>query len=189
MRAGSIEFYNFHYKTCKLKNELLIERVVARILRNKNIYKLVEAEIKFPWQAIGCIHFRESNLSFHGCLHNGDPLNAPTVNVPKGRGPFDSWEQSAIDALTLEGFASTTKWSLELILTSLEMYNGFGYMKKNLMSPYLWSFTDKYSHGKYVKDGKYDPEATDAQVGCAAILKKLEMMGQFKPTYDFTGIP
>lgn len=40
-------------------------------------------------------------------------------------------------------------------------------------SPYLWSFTEHYSAGKFMKDGVYDPEAIDVQCGAATLLRRL----------------
>jgi hypothetical protein len=38
--------------------------------------------------------------SWAGSLAQGDPWNRTSVHVPKGRGPFKSWEDAAVDALT-----------------------------------------------------------------------------------------
>jgi lysozyme family protein len=37
----------------------------------------------------------------------------------------------------------------------------------------LWSFSNHYTKGKYVSDGKFDPEAVSQQVGSALVLKRL----------------
>ncbi len=42
-----------------------------------------------------------------------------------------------------------------------------------MKSPYLWSFTNHYTKGKYVADGKFDPNAPSDQVGAMALLKQL----------------
>jgi hypothetical protein len=39
-----------------------------------------------------------------------------------------------------------------------------------LPSPYIWSGTDQYKSGKYVRDGIYDPDVVDGQLGCAGLL-------------------
>ena len=48
-----------------------------------------------------------------------------------------------------------------------------GYKKKGVPNPYLWSFTTEYIKGKYVADGRYDPNAVSKQPGVAAIMKDL----------------
>lgn len=48
------------------------------------------------------------------------------------------------------------------------------YAAKGLPSPYLWSATDQYIKGKYVRDGVFDAEAVDRQIGCAALLLAMQ---------------
>lgn len=119
----------------------------------------------------------EGSFNFKGHLHNGDPLTARTAQVPKGRpkkwNPPSDWESSAVDALTMKGYASQTDWSLERALYRFESYNGWGYRGIDIGSPYLWSFSKHYTKGKYVKDGKYDPSAISKQCGATVMLKAL----------------
>jgi hypothetical protein len=56
------------------------------------------------------------------------------------------------------------------LLTMLERYNGLGYANKGIPSPYVWSGTDQYKSGKYVRDGVFDANAVDKQLGCAGLL-------------------
>jgi lysozyme family protein len=70
------------------------------------------------------------------------------------------------------------------MLTQLEEYNGLGYAARGVPSPYVWSGTDQYRSGKYVRDGVYDPNAVDSQLGCAGLL--MAMMG-LDPTISFSG--
>ena len=62
-----------------------------------------------PWYVVGLIHTMESSGNFAAHLHNGDPLSARTTHVPAGRpkagAPPFTWEESATDALTMQGFA------------------------------------------------------------------------------------
>jgi hypothetical protein len=109
------------------------------------------------------------------------------VHVPAGRGPFRSWEEAAIDALVnCAPYAARNRdWSIGGALTILEEYNGLGYASRGRPSPYIWSGTDQYISGKYVRDGVYDPDAVDSQLGCAGLL--LAMM-PLDPTITFTGV-
>lgn len=149
--------------------------LVKRILNLKNIYKIVEAETKIPWDVIACIHAMESSLSLDKHLHNGDPLSDRTVNVPRGRPkdgepPF-SWNESAVDAL--KDVVKPEIWNIGWKLYFLESYNGFGYHKCGINSPYLWAGTNWYQKGKFTSDGEFDAEAISKQIGCAVILKTL----------------
>ena len=132
-----------------------------------------------PWYFIACVHYLECSFSFKKHLHNGDPLTAYTVQVPAnrpkvGHGPPFTFEESAVDALKLMKYDKVTNWSLAYILQKLEGYNGFGYNKKGIHSPYLWSFSNHYTKGKYVKDGVFSADAVSQQMGAAVILKRME---------------
>jgi len=155
-----------------------VKSEATQIQRNRSRYEAVAAKLPtIPWWAIGVLHSMECGLSFKQHLHNGDPLSARTVQVPKGRPvtgkpPF-TWEVSAVDALVYDKLDKVTDWSPGNALVAFENYNGTGYRRRGVPSPYLWSFTDQYSKGKYVADGRYDPAAVSKQVGCAALMKIL----------------
>lgn len=72
-----------------------------------------------------------------------------------------------------EGHAGQRDWSLARTLWRFEGYNGFGYYPKGINSPYLWSFSNHYTKGKFVRDGVYDPAAVSKQCGAAAMLRAL----------------
>jgi lysozyme family protein len=55
----------------------------------------------------------------------------------------------------------------------LELYNGWGYRKIGSVTPYLWSFSNLYVKGKFVRDGVLDPEVISKQTGAAVILKRM----------------
>jgi lysozyme family protein len=142
-------------------------------------YEKVGQALGIPWWFVGITHALEASFNFKGHLHNGDPLAARTVQVPKGRpkkwNPPNDWESSAIDALTMKGYARQKDWSVPRALYRFETYNGWGYRGRNVNTPYLWSFSKHYSKGKFVKDGKYDPSAVSKQCGAAVMLKALDL--------------
>lgn len=135
-------------------------------------YQSVSARTGVPWPIIAVIHERECSQNWAGSLAQGDPWNKVSVHVPAGRGPFASWEACAIDALVnCPPYAARNKvWSIGAALTKLEEYNGLGYAARGRPSPYIWSGTDRYVSGKYVRDGIYDPNVVDSQLGCAGLL-------------------
>lgn len=155
--------------------------VADRILLYKSRYQAVEKSTGVPWWFIGVTHYRESNLDFNTYLGNGQVLSKKTTIVPKGRGPFVSWEEGAVDALTnCAPYAAKNKdWSIGSSLELLEKYNGLGYANKGIPSPYLWAGTNQYVRGKYIADGKFSSTTVDKQLGCAGILK---FLGVFKST-------
>jgi lysozyme family protein len=152
----------------------------------KSTYQAVSAKTGVPWAVIAVIHERESSQDWTASLAQGDPWSRVSVHVPAGRGPFKSWEEAAVDALVdcAPYAAHNTDWSIGGALTKLEEYNGLGYASRGKPSPYIWSGTDQYVSGKYVRDGVYDPEAIDTQFGCAGLL--LAMMA-LDSAITFTG--
>lgn len=150
----------------------------------KTAYMTVEKYTAVPWFVVALIHERESAQRWDASLAQGDPWNAISIHVPKGRGPFQSWIAAAIDALVnCSPYAARNHdWSVGGTLTLLEEYNGLGYASRELPSPYIWSGTDQYIKGKYVRDGVFDPNKVDEQLGCAGLLMammKLDSSIQF----------
>jgi lysozyme family protein len=154
-----------------------IESTTTKIAANQARYESVGEPLDIPWFFIGVTHCMEGGLNFKTHLHNGDPLTARTVQVPKGRpkkgNPPFTWEESATDALTLEGFAGLDDWSLTSILYRFEKYNGFGYRSRKINSPYLWSFSSHYTRGKFGADGVFSPALVSKQCGAAVLLRQL----------------
>lgn len=158
--------------------------ILPKVLANKHQYKAVADKIGCPMAFIVLTHLRENGSDigkFKAYLGNGQPLNKKTTLVPKGRGPFASWSDGAIDALKHDGVDKITGWDLPKMLYMLERYNGFGYRNKGINTPYVWSFTNHYIKGKYVADGKFSSTAVDSQIGCYAFyLDLIEAEADFK---------
>ncbi|WP_439403002.1 hypothetical protein ACNJYA_12590 [Bradyrhizobium sp. DASA03068] len=174
------------WEQAKLTRKVISDKVAKSLVAAKARYRAVEAKTGVPWPVIAVIHERESSQNWGRSLAQGDPWNRVSVHVPEGRGPFNSWEEAAIDALLNchPHLAKRKDWSLAGVLIALEMYNGLGYASKGVPSPYLWAGTSQYKSGKYVRDGVYDPGHVDQQLGCVAML--LSMMA-IDPTITFTG--
>lgn len=155
----------------------IIDEAVNKLIANKLRYEIVESDTKVPWFFIGIIHNLEASFNFKTHLHNGDPLTARTVHVPKNR-PVDSqppfqWEFSATDALTMRQLNKIQNWDIPVILYQLEAYNGFGYRPRGINSPYLWSFSNHYQKGKFTSDGIFNANAISKQIGAAVLLRRL----------------
>lgn len=156
--------------------------VARKIHVNRPRYDAVSKATGVPWFVIGIIHAMECTAfpQFTQHLHNGDSLKRRTWQVPAGRplgDPPFTWEDSAIDALTMpgKGFDKITDWSIERVAYCLELYNGWGYRlyHPEIHSPYLWSYTTNYASGKYIADGLWSSTAVSEQCGAMAILKGL----------------
>ncbi len=145
-------------------------------------YEGVGKSVGVPWYFIGAIHGLEASFNFLAHLHNGDyPLKSRTRQVPSGHPlvwlPPSDWESSAKDALKLLGFTGQSDWSIERTLYRFEAYNGFGYRRKGVATPYLWSFSNHYESGKFVSDGRWNPKAKSQQCGAAVLIKSLVNSG------------
>ena len=155
-----------------------VDEVAHRLVDAKDRYEKVSAKTHVPWPVIAVIHERESSQSWTASLAQGDPWDRVSVHVPKGRGPFASWEEAAEDALVVcaPHAAKWEDWSIGGALCLLEQYNGLGYAARGIPSPYVWASTDRYVKGKYIADGHFDPNAVDHQIGCAALLGRMTLI-------------
>jgi lysozyme family protein len=183
-RATSFDVLKAEYSTFFATTQLRPDRSELAdwhrrvMLQYRSRYEAVEKTTGVPWFLIGAIHGLEASYNFRAHFHNGDfPLSARTRQVPANRPPNwrapYTWEASAKDALTLLGFVGKSDWTLERTLYRLEAYNGFGYRRLGVPSPYLWSFSNHYETGKFVADGKWNPAARSQQCGAATKIKML----------------
>ncbi len=150
-------------------------------------YEVLGKPFGIPWYFIGAIHGLEASFNFRAHLHNGDyPLTSRTRQVPANRppvwGPPSDWESSAKDALKLLGFTGQSDWSIERILYRFEAYNGFGYRKRGVATPYIWSFSNHYERGKFVSDGRWNANAQSQQCGAGVVIKALANAGEISFT-------
>ncbi len=190
--------YDGLFKTCAISpaRAAEVDGLAMRLIRGRSRYDAVSAATGVPWHVIAVIHCMEASLKFDCHLHNGDPLTARTVQVPPNRPPSGAppftWEISATDALTFERLSGASDWSLAGTLFRLEKYNGFGYRRLHpeVLTPYLWSFSQHYTMGKFVRDGEWSPTARSKQCGAAVLLRRLaerreiEFADQPAPTAD-----
>lgn len=173
--------------------------VANSLVKSRDRFLAMSGKTEVPWAVIAVIKQRESgnDPKFLGNIANGQPWTQRTTIVPKGRGPFSSWEEAALDALIncAPQAAKWKDWSPGGALTLLELYNGTGYANgpkdaetgivyPPQPSPYVWSGTDQYKSGKYVRDHVYKPDVVDAQLGCAGLI--LAMM-EIDPSITFLG--
>jgi lysozyme family protein len=148
-----------------------------------------------PWWFVAIVSVREYGgpPRWDRQLGQGDPLSLVSTHEPAGRGPFlehegdftpkagdvkpgnDAWTRCCLDALIdcAPHAALWPDWSVGGVMTMFEMYNGLGYAGMGRSSPYVWSGTNQYVSGKYVRDHVYDPDAVDVQLGCAPLLSRM----------------
>ena len=151
---------------------------IAKILVGQQArYKAIEAATGVPWWFIGLLHYREGNLKLNTYLGNGQSLYHKTTETPKGRGPFVTFEDGAIDALEYGGFDKVKYWDLGRALYLAEKFNGRGYHDfHDMQSPYVWAGSNWYVKGKYDSDGHFNPNLVDMQLGAAVLLKAVSQL-------------
>ncbi|MFC1457157.1 peptidoglycan-binding protein [Microvirga arabica] len=177
--------YSLLFSRMSLRPERMqdIDRIYRRIMAPgaRERYFQVEQETGVPWFFIAIIHNLEASGRFDRHLHNGDPLTGPTFHVPANRPSRQkrsyTWVESAADALRLKKFhkASDSQWTVPDIAFALESFNGFGYRNRypHVKSPYLWSFSNIYTCGKYIQDGVFSEIAVSQQCGGLSMLRHM----------------
>lgn len=166
-----------------LRNNIpqIVAAKVATMVANKSRYRAVSHKFPTPirWYHVALLHEMEAEQDFTKYLGNGQSLNRVTTIKPKGRGPFNSFEEGAVDAIIHTGLDKVTDWSVGNTLYKLEGFNGYGYeIYHNILSPYIWSGSNHYVAGKYTSDGHFDPNAVSQQIGIALLYKHLEDIGE-----------
>ncbi len=157
-----------------------VKGICEDIQKNMHRYQAVSDLTRVPAILLGALHYREASLNFNCMLHNGEPLGIVSRIVPVGVGPFASWENSAVDALRREGCGEIALWDFGACLKFAEAYNGKGYRKRGLYSPYVTSFTNMSDEvGGYPSDGKYSDHYLNKRPGVGALM--LGMIGKYEP--------
>ncbi len=118
---------------------------------------------------------REASSDFRLSPAQGDPWNKVSTHVPRGRGPFQSWEAACIDSYQLDHLdqVGPGNWTMLRACYEGEKFNGWGYRSHGINSPYLWAGTNAYSKGKYVADGKWSAGSVDKQLGIVPVMLKM----------------
>jgi len=165
--------------TCQVRQDRTadVAAVAQKLQASRARYEAVGNPLGIPWEFVAAVHQMECSARFDLHLHNGDPLTARTTHVPAGRplagAPPFTWQESATDALTFMKLHEVKDWSVAGTLYQMEKYNGFGYRKRNIFTPYLWAGSNHYVAGKFVRDGKFDPAAVSKQIGAALLWRQL----------------
>jgi len=149
--------------------------VARKAINGKATYQQIERLTGVPWYFTALCHYRESNFDFDTYLGNGETLHRTTTLVPKGRGPFATFVDGAVDAFRVENFIGAQDWGIARMLFRLEAFNGFGYHAKGVNSPYLYGGSTLYGPpeakaGKFVRDHVFYTNHVDSQLGTAVIL-------------------
>lgn len=169
------------------KCSMALDILVRRFERTQARYQAIQSMKAHGVPAIFlfCLHYRESDNAFDRHAHEGSRLTSRTRDEPKGRPPPPAqppftFEQSAFDAYYVCERPTLDKinWTdLQAALDKTESFNGYGYRTRGVAAPYNWSGTNLYNGGKFIADHRFSRTALDGQMGCAAILKRMQERG------------
>lgn len=158
--------------------EKALDEVAGKLVRfqQQGRYAVVSKTTGVPETWMAASFEREASSNFLLSPAQGDPWNAPSRNVPKNRGPFNSWPEAARDAYHLDGLdkVGASNWTWILACYFGELFNGFGPRDfHHMRTSYLWGWTNLQQRGKYESDGKFNPAVMDQQPGIIPIMVRM----------------
>jgi lysozyme family protein len=152
------------------------EATAKRLLVSRSRYEVIQSETSVVVAPCACIHERECDGDFRCALCNGERIigtNRKTTLVPRGYGPWATFEAGAVTAFHIDGLDKVAGepegWTFERAIYEWEAYNGFGPRAHGRHSGYPWAGTNVYNGGKYTSDGIWNPNAWDTQLGCVTV--------------------
>ncbi len=157
-----------------------VDKIARRLMRGDAIpqYAAVQKALGIPVVVQATICERESGADFSKSPAQGDPWNRRSTHVPRGKGPYNSWHESAIDTFHNVDHLddNSAPWSLPYACWKWEAFNGFGYRMHGRRSPYVFGGTNLQQSGKYVSDGNFDAGVMDTQIGTVPVaLRMIEL--------------
>ena len=141
-----------------------LQRVVEVINSNKATYLKVQEATGLDYRLVAALHYRECGSRFNRSIQDGRVLPKDIDWVDHASKFINKWRAGA---------RLKVPQTREAMLEFAERWNGLGYRKLGVPSPYVWSGTDRYVKGKFTADGSYDSEVVDKQIGVAPILDAL----------------
>lgn len=177
-------YYRRLWETMQVRPEYKtrLSTMCDKLVAQQHSYVRAERLTRVPQELFGLTHAREASCAPSRQILNGEPWNQRTTLVPKGLGPWPSWEAAAATAAERQKWTGIKIWNVPVILALLERHNGLGYYYKGLNSPYIWAGTNHQQSGKYVADGKFDYKAWDEQLGCALLWRGMLERGVWSLT-------
>ncbi|CAN5633962.1 hypothetical protein BH10BAC3_BH10BAC3_12710 [soil metagenome] len=184
-----------------------IENIIYNITGQEKVrYENVAKSTGIPWYFIGILHYMESGGKFNVNMEDGKPLanlkpsmeNGKTVFIlTQSKSPRKSkttkapntpdssvaqktpvtWEESTAQYLNLSWLSKWYDWSIPGVLYCFEKFNGFGYRKNGIFSPYVWGGSNIYRKGQFTSGANYDPNLVSPLIGAGVILKVMDEKG------------
>lgn len=157
-----------------------VDHIARRLLRGDAVaqYSAVQKALGIPIAVQATICERESGADFSRSPAQGDRWDRVSTHVPRGKGPYDSWYEAAVDSFhNVDRLDENSHpWSMPYACWKWEAFNGFGYRMHGKRSPYVYGGTNLQQSGKYVSDGNFDPGVMDIQIGTVPVaLRMIEL--------------
>lgn len=160
--------YETLYRDAVLRPDMSssVAAAARRIAANRARYEPIAVATGVPWYVIGILHAVQCEMQFDRNLRDGMPLARSSDRA-------ETFEDAAIQALRSVGLNRIRDWSIARVAWALETWNGFGYRREGIHSPFLWSGTTMYESGLFIAPGVFSRVTVAKACGGMAILKVL----------------
>lgn len=179
--------------TMRVLRPVEVNAAANRLIQTPNMmcYKEVADATGVPAALIAALDWRESSADPSRALGQGDRWDRVSVNEPRGLGPFKSRVDAAIFYVRRERLNdNSAPWSWPYVCWKAEAWNGFGPRNHSIHTGYLWGGTNHYRRGKYVRDGVWDPNHVDRQLGVIPVMMRVISLTQaIDPALAFDKAP
>lgn len=150
-----------------------VAAALARAIRNRPRVEAVARQLNVPWTLLAAFVEREASGRLDRHPANGDSLKRKTVSDPAGlprhvQPPY-TYENCAEEEYAEIVRPANGVWTLAEMCHAAEHFNGIGYVKMGVPSPYVVAATTCEEMGKFIADHKFSRSVEDEQVGCLAL--------------------
>lgn len=151
-----------------------VDAIVRRIASREARYRAVTDQFGVPWWWLAAIHELEHSGEFTTSMTVMDPIDvSPGQPIPSADIADSQWDATARSLLRSRGLEFWRDWSVAGAAYQWERFNGFGYRSHDVPTPYLWSFSNEYTAGKFIRAGVFSPAIVSQQAGALVILRRL----------------
>lgn len=164
-------YYRKMFRTCQPLEESRkpIHQAFTKLLSHWSIYRETARIGNTHVAFVGLVAHMECGSSLKRILPDGREYSGE-----ENHWPFDA-------AIAIEEWLAQERvdWlDIPSVLKQLERFNGLGYARRGVHSPYLWSGSRHgVGTGKFTRDGEYDPEAVSKQIGAGVVLHEMVLSG------------
>jgi lysozyme family protein len=153
----------------------LVDKTAVKLIQYKTRYQQVTDQNGVPVIFIASSFEREGSSNFNLNPAQGASLHSISRIIPHN-GPFKDWTSAALAAYKLNGLdrVGTANWTWELMCFYGETFNGWGPRDwHHQHTSYLWGGTNIQTAGKYVRDGVWDGNVMDTQLGTIPVARRM----------------